>query len=180
MFLLDGAFTVLCIVEVVVVLLFSFLFRKLPPGVVAILYFIYAIINGVSLSVIFYAFQMESIVLVFFSAAALFGVFAFLGYKTNADLTNIGTMCLGVLLVGVLLSIINLFIGNNLLNIILDWVMLIIFFGITAYDLQKLKMMQSSGAIADDKLHIYGAMEIYLDFINIFIKLLRLFGKERN
>ena len=77
-------------------------------------------------------------------------------------------MCLGVLLVGVILSIINLFIGNNVLNIILDWVMLIIFFGITAYDLQKLKMMQSSGAIADDKLHIYGAMEIYLDFINIF------------
>ena len=79
----DGAFGILCIVEVVVVLLFSFLSRKLPASVVAILYFVYAIINGVSLSVIFYAFEMESIALVFFGSAALFGLFAFLGYKTN-------------------------------------------------------------------------------------------------
>lgn len=175
----DGAFYILCIVEVVVVLLFSFLFRKLPPSIVAILYFVYAIINGVGLSVIFYAFQIESIALVFFGSAALFGIFALLGYKTNADLTKVGTILMGALLLGVILSIINIFIGSSMLNIFLDWIILIVFFGVTAYDVQKIKMMQASGAISDDKLHIYGAMEIYLDFINIFLRLLSLFGKRK-
>lgn len=178
--LFDGAFSVLCIVEVVVVLLFSFLFRKLPPNIVAILYFIYAIINGVSLSVIFYAFEIESIALVFFGASALFGIFALLGYKTNADLTKIGTICMGALLLGVILSLINLFIGSEPINIFLDWVLLIVFFGVTAFDVQKIKAMHASGAIADDKLHIYGAMEIYLDFINIFLRLLSIMGRRRD
>lgn len=177
--LYDGAFGVLCLVEVVVVLLFSFLFRKLPPTIVAILYFVYAIINGVSLSVIFYAFQIESIALVFFGSAALFGIFALLGYKTNADLTKVGTILMGALLLGVILSIINIFIGSEPINIFLDWIILIVFFGVTAYDVQKIKRLQDSGAIADDKLHIYGAMEIYLDFINIFLRLLSLFGKRK-
>ena len=108
-----GAFQVLCIVELVVVLLFSFLSRKLPASIVAILYFVYAIINGVGMSVIFGAFQIESIALVFLGSAALFGMFAFVGYKTNADLTKIGTICLGVLLLGIILSIVNLFLGNS-------------------------------------------------------------------
>lgn len=175
----DGAFPILCIVELVVVLLFSFLFRKLPANVVAVLYFIYAIINGVSLSVIFYEFEMESIALVFCGSAALFGFFAFLGYKTNTDLSKIGTICLGVLILGIILSLINLFIGNTSIDIFLNWVLLIVFFGVTAYDIQKIKIMNASGALADDKLHIYGAMEIYLDFINIFIRLLSLFGKRK-
>lgn len=177
--LYGGAFQVLCIIELVVVLLFSFLFRKLPSSIVAILYFVYAIINGVGMSVIFGAFQIESIAYVFLGSALLFGIFALIGYKTNIDLSKFGTICLGVIFVGVILSLVNLFIGNSMLNIILDWVLLIIFFGVTAYDLQQIKMMQQSGAISDDKLHIYGAMNIYLDFINIFLRILSLFGKRR-
>lgn len=174
-----GAFQVLCIVELVVVLLFSFLSRKLPANIVAILYFVYAIINGVGMSVIFGAFQIESIALVFFGAAALFGIFALVGYKTNADLTKIGTICMGVLILGIILSIVNLFLGNSMLDVFLDWALIIVFFGVTAYDVQKIKMMHASGAIADDKLHIYGAMEIYLDFINIFLRLLSIFGRRK-
>lgn len=177
--LYGGAFQVLCIVELVVVLVFSFLSKKLPANIVAILYFVYAIINGVSMSVIFGAFEMESIAIVFLGAALLFGIFALVGYKTNADLSKLGTICLGVIFLGVILSIVNLFLGNSLFDIILDWVLLVVFFGVTAYDIQQIKIMHQSGAIADDKLHIYGAMNIYLDFINIFLRILSLFGKRR-
>ncbi len=177
--LYGGAFEVLCIVELVVVLLFSFLSRKLPPSIVAVLYFAYAIINGVSMSVIFGAFEITSIAVVFLGAAALFGVFALVGYKTNIDLTKIGTICIGALLLGIILSIVNIFLGNGMLDIILNWVLIAVFFGITAYDIQQIKRMHESGAIADDKLHIYGAMNIYLDFINIFLRLLALFGKRK-
>lgn len=177
--LYGGAFEILCIVELVVVLLFSFLSRKLSPSIVAVLYFAYAIINGVSMSVIFGAFEISSIAIVFLGSAALFGVFALVGYKTNVDLTKIGTICLGVLLLGIILSIVNIFLGNGMLDIILNWVLIAVFFGITAYDIQQIKVMHESGAIADDKLHIYGAMNIYLDFINIFLRLLALFGKRK-
>lgn len=177
--LYGGAFQALCIVELVVVLVFSFLSRKLPANVVAILYFVYAIINGVSMSVIFGAFEIESIAVVFLGSALLFGIFALVGYKTNVDLTKLGTICLGVIFLGIILSLINLFLGNSMLDVLLDWVLLVIFFGVTAYDIQQIKVMHQSGAIADDKLHIYGAMNIYLDFINIFLRILSLFGKRR-
>lgn len=175
----SGTFSILCIIEVAVVLVFSFLFRKLSPGVVAILYFVYAIINGVGLSVIFYTFEIESIALVFFGTSALFGIFALLGYTTKLDLSKVGNICMGALVLGVILSIINLFIYNSILKIILDLGLLVVFFGVTAYDIQKIKMMQKEVENTDEKLHIYAAMEIYLDFINIFIRLLSLFGKRK-
>lgn len=175
-----GAFQILCLVELVVVLVFSFLSRKLSANVVAILYFVYAIINGVSMSVIFGAFNIKSIAIVFFGSAALFGLFALIGYKTKADLSKVGTISLGVLFVGIILSIINIFLGNGILDIILNWVLLIVFFAVTAYDIQYIKKMQEAGAISNDKLHIYGAMNIYLDFINIFLRLLAIFGKRND
>lgn len=178
--LYDGLFEVVCIIELVVVIVFSLLSRKLSATAVGILYFVYAIINGISMSVIFAAFEIESIALVFIASAGLFAIFAFIGYKTNIDLTKIGNILLGVLFVGIIVSLINLFIGNSMIDIILDWVLLLVFFGVTAYDIQKIKNMQEQGLIQDDKLHIYGAMEIYLDFINIFLRLLSIFGKRRD
>ncbi len=177
--LYGGAFQVLCIVELVVVLVFSFLSRKLPANIVAILFFVYAIINGVGMSVIFGAYEIESIALVFLGSSALFGIFALIGYITKVDLTKLGTICLGVIFLGIILSIVNLFLGNSIFDIILNWILLAVFFGVTAYDIQQIKMMHQSGAIESDKLHIYGAMNIYLDFINIFIRILSIFGKRR-
>ncbi|MDD3304105.1 MAG: Bax inhibitor-1/YccA family protein [Clostridia bacterium] len=172
-------FAVVSIVEIVVVLLFSFLFRKLPPAVVGILYFIYAILNGFGLSVIFATFELESIYMLFFAAAATFGIFAFIGYKTKIDLTKIGHILLGVLFVGIILSVVNLFMGSSMMTIALSWLILIIFFGITAYDMQRIKKWSQTPELHAEKLHIYAAMEIYLDFINIFIKLLAIFGKRK-
>lgn len=175
----NNMFSIVAIIEIVVVLVFSLLFRKLSPTMVAILYFIYAILNGFGLSVIFATFQLESIYLLFFASAAVFGIFAFIGYKTKIDLTKMGNILLALLLIGIIVSIINLFIGNSILDIIISWFVLILFFGITAYDMQRIKHWSQLPRIETDKRHIYAAMEIYLDFINIFIRLLSIFGKRK-
>ncbi len=175
-----GYFNILLIAELVVVVLFSLLFKKLPPTIVGILYFVYAMINGVSLSVIFVVFELNSIVWLFVASALLFGGMALYGYKTNKDLSNWKTLLFGVLIVGIILSLINLFLGNSTLDIVLDWVILFVFFGITAYDMNKIKALQYEAGLDQNKLHIYGAMELYLDFINIFLRMLSLFGKRKN
>lgn len=169
---------IVMIFELLVVLLFSFLFKKLSPAVVGILYFVYAVVNGVALSTIFYAFSINSIILSFFASAILFGVFAIIGRFTKTDLSKWQTLFFGTLIVGIIVSVINLFIGNNLLNIIVSWVLLLTFFGITAYDMQNIKNLANSGTLDNEKIHIYGAMQLYLDFINIFIRILNIFGRR--
>lgn len=175
-----GYFNILLIVELVVVVLFSLLFKKLPPTIVGILYFVYAMINGVSLSVIFVVFELNSIVWLFVASALLFGGMALYGYKTNKDLSNWKTLLFGVLIVGIILSLINIFLSNSTLDIVLDWVILFVFFGVTAYDMNKIKQLQEDESLDKSKLHIYGAMELYLDFINIFLRILSIFGKRKN
>lgn len=178
--LANDAFGILLIAEVVVVLLFSFLFRKLSPTAVGILYFIYAAINGVTMSTIFVVFELNSIILLFVASSVLFGGLALYGYKTSKDLSNWRTLLFGTLLIGLIVSLINLFIKNSMLDIILDWVILLVFFGITAYDMNKIKQLSLDENLDKSKLHIYGAMELYLDFINIFLRILSIFGKRRN
>lgn len=175
----SNMFSVVAIIEIVVVLIFSLLFRKLSPTVVTILYFVYAILNGFGLSVIFATFELQSIYLLFFASAAVFGIFAFIGYKTKIDLTKIGNILLGLLFIGIIVSFVNLFLGNTILDIIISWFVLILFFGITAYDMQRIKHWSQTPELYKDKLHVYAAMEIYLDFINIFIRLLSIFGKRK-
>lgn len=178
--LANDAFGILLIAEVVVVLLFSFLFRKLSPTAVGILYFIYAAINGVTMSTIFIVFELNSIILLFVASSVLFGGLALYGYKTSKDLSNWRTLLFGTLLISLIVSLINLFIKNSMLDIILDWVILLVFFGITAYDMNKIKKLSLDDNLDKSKLHIYGAMELYLDFINIFLRILSIFGKRRN
>ena len=176
----EGTLGIVLIIEVVVVLVFSLLFRKLPPTVVAILYFVYAFINGISLSSIFVVYELNSIIYLFVISALIFGGLSLYGYKTQKDLSNWGTILMGLLLGGVILSIINLFLGNSMLDIILDWFILIVFFGVTAYDMNKVKMLEQDPELNQEKIHIYCAMQIYLDFINIFLRLLSLFAKRRD
>lgn len=178
--LIEGYFGFLLIAELIVVLLFSFLFRKLPPTIVGILYFVYAAINGVSMATIFYTFELNSVILLFVVSALLFGGFALYGYKTNKNLSNWHTLLFGTLLAGLIVSLLNLFFKNSMLDIIIDWVILLVFFGITAYDMNKIKQLSMIDTIDQDKIHIYGAMELYLDFINIFLRILSIFGKRRD
>lgn len=176
----NGYFNILLILEVVVVLLFSFLFKKLSPMLVAILYFIYSMLNGVSLSTIFIAFELSSIIQLFIVSALLFGGFALIGFITKKDLSSWRTLLFGILISGVILSLINLFIGNSMLDLILDWVILFVFFGVTAYDVNTIKQLKFDSNLNQEKLYIYGAMQLYLDFINIFLRVLSIFGKRRD
>ena len=178
--LAGSGYTVLAVVEIAVVLIFSLLFKKLSPTVVTILYFAYAFLNGFTLSIIFVVYQMTSIVYAFAATAVVFGVLAFIGKTTDKDLSNWGTYLIVALLIGIVLTIINIFLKRSMLNIVLVWAILFIFFGLTVYDTNKIKNMYESGVMDNEKLYVYGAMELYLDFINIFLRILSIFGKRRN
>lgn len=178
--LINDYFKALLISELVVVVLFSLLFRKLPSIAVAILYFLYSMINGVTLSTIFVVFELNSIVTLFATSSLLFGGFAFLGYITKKDLSKWYYLLFGTLLASIIISIVNIFLGNTFVDIFIDWIVLFTFFGITAYDMNKIKDLQYDNSVPSDKLYIYGAMQLYLDFINIFIRILSIFGKRRN
>ena len=168
------------IIELVVVIVFSLLFRKLSPTVVGILYFIYAFINGLSFATIFYAYELSSIVSLFVICALIYGGLALYGYQTKRDLSNWGTILFAMLLGGLVVSLINLFLGNPMTDLIIDWVMLIVFFGITIYDMNKLKALSMEEGINQEKIAIYCAMQLYLDFINVFLRILAIFGKRRD
>ena len=178
--IMNGYYMTLAIAELVVVLVFSLLFRKLSPTAVTVLFYAYAFLNGFTLSVIFAAFELTSVAYAFIGTAGLFGILSFIGTKTKKDVSNWGTMLSITLFIGIILSIINLFLGNPMLDVVLDWAILFIFFGLTIYDTNKIKQMQEMGFCSDEKLYIYGAMELYLDFINIFLRILSLFGKHRD
>ena len=177
---LGDYFNWLIILELVVVLVISLLFRKMPPTLVGILYFVYAMINGVTLSVIFAVFELTSIMYIFIISALVYGVLGLIGYNTKKDLTSWRPYLTVFLIAGIILSIINIFMQNSTFELFLDWAILILFFGITIYDINKIKLLQQDPNIASEKIHIYCAMQLYLDFINIFLRILSIFGKRRN
>lgn len=176
-----NSFGILLIVELVAVLLFSLLFRKLPPIAVGILYFIYSMINGITLSTIFVVFELSSIVYLFVISAIIFAVLAFIGYRTQKDLSSWDPYITVFLIAGIVLSFINLFfLKSSTLDLAIDWLILILFFGVTVYDIRKIKDFQAQQDFYLDKIHIYCAMQLYLDFINIFLRILSIFGKRRD
>ncbi len=176
----SNTFYILLFVEVAVVIIFDLLFKKLPPLVVGILYFAYAIINGITLSVIFYVFEMQSIVYLFLVSAFIFSGLAYFGYHTTKDLSNWSNYIFAFLIAGSILTIINLFYHSAQFDLIVDWVVLIIFCAVTIYDLNKVKDLEQNDSIGSDNIAIYCAMQIYLDFINIFLRILSIFGKRRD
>lgn len=179
--ILEGYFNILLIIELVVVLLFSLLFRKLSATVVGILYFVYAMINGVTLATVFTVFELSSIIYLFVISAVIFAVLGIIGYKTNKDLSSWSPYITVFLIAGLVLSIINLFIiKSSMLDLIIDWLILALFCGITIYDINKIKALQNVPDINQEKIYVYCAMQLYLDFINIFLRILSIFGKRRN
>ena len=138
-------------------------------------------INGVTLSVVFVVYELSSIVSVFIISALVFGILGFIGYKTNRDLNSWGTYIIVFLIAGIVLSLLNLIVfRSSVLDIAIDWLILILFCGATTYDINKIKVLQESADINQDKIHIYCAMQLYLDFINIFLRILSLFGKSKD
>lgn len=168
------------------VLLMSFGYSRLSAPVLIFLFVIYAALNGISFSFILLSYTSGTILACFLSAAAMFGIMAFMGYTTKQDLTKFGRILIMGLIGIIVASLINLFMGNSSLDYLISFLGVMIFTGLTAYDVQKLKNIGAGIQYADvpasdvKKVSILGALNLYLDFINLFLFLLRLFGGRRN
>lgn len=169
---------VIFVAEFITVIVLSVRIQKMSQLGAQICFILYSFLTGLTFAAIFLMFEMSSIIYVFLATSLIFGIFAFIGYTTNVDLTKLGTILFMGLLGIIIVSIINIFVGNSMLDLLLNWVGVIIFVGYIAYDLQKIKNLSNS--FDEDKLAIYGALQLYLDFINLFIRLLELFGKRRD
>ncbi len=173
-----GGYILLAVIELGLVIFLSARITKLSPTSARIMFLLYSFVSGLTFSTIFVAYQISAIIYIFLIAAVIFGIFGLIGYCTNLDLTKMNTYLL-IGIIGILIcSIINIFVGNGTFEIIISSISIIIFLGFTAYDVQKIKEL--SNYIDEDNLAIYGALQLYLDFINIFLDLLRLFGNNRD
>lgn len=169
----------LLILEIVLVVWLSARSHKMKFSTASIVYVIYSVVTGLTFSSFFVIYELGSIMFIFALTALLFGIFALLGYTTNTDLSKFSTIFLMGLIGIILATIINIFLNNSMLEIIISWVSIILFLGITAHDIQKIKAL--SNVITDENaIAIIGALDLYLDFINIFIDLIKLFGKTRD
>jgi len=166
------------IAQIIIAIVLSARINKMNSVTAKILYTVYTILTGVTFSSLFLIFKLESILVVFLVTAIIFGVFAIIGKTTKVDLSKIGTILFMSLLVIIILEVVNVFLMNNTLNMVMCAVSALIFMGYIAYDMQKLKRANDEGFTSDNMAIIF-AFELYLDFINLFIDLLNLFGKER-
>lgn len=174
---------VLIIAEFGLVFAISAAINKLSLTTATLLFVLYSVINGATLSVIFLVYTMESIASVFFITAGTFGVMAFIGYTTKKDLTSLGKMLFMALIGLIIATLVNVFfIQSSGFSLIVSYVGVLIFVGLTAYDSQKIKQMLLQAPDAGEsaqKLALLGALTLYLDFINLFIYLLRIFGDRK-
>lgn len=173
----------LLIAELVLVITLTARVHKMSKTAAITSFVLYSVVNGLTLSVIFLAYTLESISSVFFISAGMFGIMALYGYTTKRDLSKLGSILLMALIGIILAGIVNLFLPSNTLSFAIAIVAVIVFVGLTAYDVQKIKAMAYQ--VENDsefmtKFAIIGALTLYLDFINLFLELLRIFGKSRD
>ncbi|MCI6196943.1 MAG: Bax inhibitor-1/YccA family protein [Prevotella sp.] len=173
----------LVIAEFALVIGISAAINRLSLATATLMFVAYSVINGAMLSSIFMIYTAASIASVFFITAATFAVMALIGYTTKTDLTSVGKLLFMALIGLVIATIVNMFIGSSTMTMICSYVGVLIFVGLTAYDSQKIKnmLMQAPDAgESSQKLALLGALTLYLDFINLFIYLLRIFGDRRD
>ena len=173
----------LVIAEFALVIGISAAINRLSLATATLMFVAYSVINGAMLSSIFMIYTAASIASVFFITAATFAVMALIGYTTKTDLTSVGKLLFMALIGLVIATIVNMFIGSSTLTMICSYVGVLIFVGLTAYDSQKIKnmLMQAPDAgESSQKLALLGALTLYLDFINLFSYLLRIFGDRRD
>lgn len=171
----NGFYWILVIVELGLAIFLSARIHKMSATTARISYLLYTFLTGLTLSSIFIVYKLDSIILVFGITAVLFLIFALIGKTTNLDLSKFGTYLLMMLLGIIICSIVNIFLDNTMFDLVISCISIVIFLGYIAYDVQKIKKLD--GFLTDDNLAVIGAFELYLDFINIFIDLLRIFGK---
>ena len=156
--------------------------KKMSAAVAMTVFFAYAALNGLTFSIIFLVFTKESIAITFFITAGMFGLMSAYGYFTKKDLSSWGNLLFMALIGLIVASVANFFLRSTAIYWITTYVGILIFVGLTAYDTQKIKQMNvigNEGTEEDRKEAIMGALMLYLDFINLFLLLLRLFGRRR-
>ncbi len=156
---------------------------KISFSTAGLLFAVYAILNGVTMSILFFVYTAESIATTFFVTAGMFGAMGLLGYFTKKDLSIMGRFLLMALIGLIIATIVNIFWANSTLYWITTYAGILLFAGLTAYDTQKIKrMLEEHGSEVNEnsmKLALLGSLELYLDFINLFIYLLRIFGNRK-
>ncbi len=178
----QAVFLGLIILELILVVSLSWLIRRISAGAATALFVAYAIVNGLTLSIIVLAYTDASLSFTFFTTAGMFGAMALYGYLTKRDLSGFGAFFTMAIFGIIIASLVNIFIANSALNLVISIVGVLLFTGLTAYDVQKIKNMElvATDDASRSKLAIFGALMLYLDFINIFLSLLRLTGRKRN
>jgi Integral membrane protein, interacts with FtsH len=177
-------FFVLMIAELGLVVGLSWGINRLSPATAMLLFFLYAILNGLTFSVLFVVYTLGSVASTFLATAALFGVMSILGYTTKMDLSRMGSF-LFMGLIGLLVAmLVNIFWTNTVLGWIVTYAGILIFLGLTFFDTQRIKRMTATALQQGDenvqaRMGILGALSLYLDFINLFLFILRLGGRRR-
>lgn len=172
---------VICIAELAAVVIANICISKQLTVPAIVMFVVYSITNGITLASIFYLYSMSSIVSIFFMTALLFGGMCVFGFVTKKDLSGVGSIGIMLLWGVIICSVVNLFLKSSGFDWIVSIVALGVFIGLTAWDTQKIKRMSNECLhLTTTTVGLFGALELYLDFINMFLRLLRLFGRSRN
>ncbi len=183
LFQTPGLFLGLIVLELVLVFGLSGGINQLSSAIATSMFLLYAAVNGVTLAGVFLVYTHESIALTFLVTAATFGAMCVYGMATQRDLTSLGSLCFMALIGMILASVANFFFHSTALYWVITYAGILIFVGLTAYDAQKIKQMHLAsveGTEESRKGAIIGALALYLDFINLFLLLLRLLGRSRD
>ena len=171
------------IAELVLVIFLSARIQRLAGSTATMLFMLYSALNGATFSVFLMAYTMPSVATVFFITAGTFGATSLYGLVTKRDLTSLGGFMMMGLIGIIIASVVNLFMQNPMVYMVISYVGVLVFVGLTAYDTQRLRVMGESVPANDPEAvrrgTIMGALALYLDFINLFIMMLRIFGERR-
>lgn len=174
----------LIIGELVVVMVLSARIMKMSFTTAGLMFVLYSLLNGLTFAVIFLLYTEESIAGVFFITAGTFAATSLVGYTTKRDLSKMGSFLMMALIGLIIASVVNIFMQSTLLYWIVSYVGVLVFVGLTAYDTQKIKTILSTLGGVDgetqNKIALMGSLTLYLDFINLFLYLLRIFGDRRD
>lgn len=174
-------FIALIIAEFALVIGLSAAINKISALTATLMFILYSVINGMTLASIFIVYELGSIATTFFVAAGTFAAMALIGSVTKKDLTKVGNLCIMAVIGLIIATLVNLFVKSSVFELIVSFIGVLVFVGLTAYDAQKIKAMLY-GAEENDttsKVAVLGALSLYLDFINLFLYLLRIFGRRK-
>lgn len=172
----------LIIAELILVFWVSARIEKLSLTTATLMFILYSVLNGATLATIFLAYSPEIIAKTFFVTAGTFGAMAVYGYFTKSDLSSWGKLLIMAVIGLIIAGVVNMFLKSSMMDLVVSVLGVLIFVGLTAYDSQKIKRMlamQTDMGETAQKVALMGALSLYLDFINLFLYLLRLFGRER-